>query len=119
MPIGVQRRKGTTVSLNPKPVTITVSKVQCSALLLRFSYGSRAHDLAPVFIVFSLLATASIIVGNRAAPLQNKLNNVKRILALDDDSGVRAAIGLAELFHHSPKEQWRNGKIVRRSLGGA
>ena len=90
MPIGVQRRKGTTVSLNPKPVTITVSKVQCSALLLRFSYGSRAHDLALVFIVFSLLATASIIVGNRAAPLQNKQNNVKRSLALDDDSGVRA-----------------------------
>jgi hypothetical protein len=61
--------------------------VRCSALLVRFSYGSGAHDLAPVFIVFRLLATASMIVGNRPAPLQNK---AKRILALDDDPGFRA-----------------------------
>jgi NADH-quinone oxidoreductase subunit N len=48
------------------------------ALLLRVFYRSGAHDLAPVFIVFSIIAIASMIVGNLLALLQN---NVKRILA--------------------------------------
>jgi NADH-quinone oxidoreductase subunit N len=48
------------------------------ALLLRFFYSSAGHDLAPVFIVFTIIAIASMIVGNLLALLQN---NVKRILA--------------------------------------
>jgi NADH-quinone oxidoreductase subunit N len=65
----------------PAPVTAyiaTVSKGAMFALLLRFFYRSGAHDLAPVFIVFSIIAIASMIVGNLLALLQN---NVKRILA--------------------------------------
>jgi NADH-quinone oxidoreductase subunit N len=65
----------------PAPVTAyiaTVSKGAMFALLLRFFYRSGAHDLAPVFIVFSIIAIASMIVGNFLALLQN---NVKRILA--------------------------------------
>jgi NADH-quinone oxidoreductase subunit N len=56
----------------------TVSKGVMFALLLRFSYDSGAHDLAPVFIVFRITAVACMIVSNRLALLQN---NVKRILA--------------------------------------
>ncbi|HEY4929940.1 MAG TPA: proton-conducting transporter membrane subunit, partial [Terriglobales bacterium] len=41
-------------------------------------YSSGGHDLAPVFIVFTIIAIASMIVGNLLALLQN---NVKRILA--------------------------------------
>ena len=65
----------------PAPVTAyiaTVSKGAMFALLLRFFYRSSAHDLPPVFIVFSIIAIASMIVGNILALLQN---NVKRILA--------------------------------------
>ena len=65
----------------PAPVTAyiaTVSKGAMFALLLRFFYRSGAHDLAPVFIVFSIIAIASMIAGNVLALLQN---NVKRILA--------------------------------------
>jgi len=65
----------------PAPVTAyiaTVSKGAMFALLLRFFYRSGAHDLARVFIVFSIIAIASMIVGNLLALLQN---NVKRILA--------------------------------------
>jgi NADH-quinone oxidoreductase subunit N len=65
----------------PAPVTAyiaTVSKGAMFALLLRVFYRSGAHDLAPVFIVFSIIAIASMIVGNLLALLQN---NVKRILA--------------------------------------
>jgi len=65
----------------PAPVTAyiaTVSKGAMFALLLRFFYSSGGHDLAPVFIVFTIIAIASMIVGNLLALLQN---NVKRILA--------------------------------------
>jgi len=65
----------------PAPVTAyiaTVSKGAMFALLLRFFYSSGGHDLAPVFIVFSIIAIASMIVGNLLALLQT---NVKRILA--------------------------------------
>ena len=65
----------------PAPVTAyiaTVSKGAMFALLLRCFYRSGAHDLAPVFMVFSIIAIASMIVGNLLALLQN---NVKRILA--------------------------------------
>ncbi len=64
----------------PAPVTAyiaTVSKGAMFALLLRFFYSSGAHALAPVFIVFSIIAIASMVVGNLLALLQN---NVKRIL---------------------------------------
>lgn len=56
----------------------TVSKGAMFALLLRFFYRSGAHDLAPVSIVFTIIAIGSMIVGNLLALLQN---NVKRILA--------------------------------------
>ena len=65
----------------PAPVTAyiaTVSKGAMFAVLLRFFYRSGVHDLAPVFIVFSIIAIASMIVGNLLALQQN---NVKRILA--------------------------------------
>jgi NADH-quinone oxidoreductase subunit N len=65
----------------PAPVTAyiaTVSKGAMFALLLRFFYRSGAHDLTSIFIVFSIIAIASMIVGNILALLQN---NVKRILA--------------------------------------
>ena len=87
----------------PAPVTAyiaTVSKGAMFALLLRFFYRSGAHDLAPVFIVFSIIAIASMIVGNLLALLQN---NVKRILALDDDSGVRAAMDWPSFSTTVPK----------------
>ena len=65
----------------PAPVTAyiaTVSKGAMFAVLLRFFYGSGAHNLAPVFLVFTIIAIASMIAGNILALLQS---NVKRILA--------------------------------------
>jgi NADH-quinone oxidoreductase subunit N len=63
------------------PVTAyiaTISKGAMFALLLRYFYRSGAHQLAPVFLVFSIVAIASMFAGNILALLQN---NVKRILA--------------------------------------
>jgi NADH-quinone oxidoreductase subunit N len=65
----------------PAPVTAfvaTVSKGGMFALLLRYFHQSGAHSFAPVFLVFSIIAVASMFAGNLLALLQN---NVKRILA--------------------------------------
>jgi NADH-quinone oxidoreductase subunit N len=65
----------------PAPVTAyiaTVSKGAMFALLLRYFYSSGAHTVGPVFLVFSIIAIASMFVGNVLALLQR---NVKRILA--------------------------------------
>lgn len=65
----------------PAPVTAlvaTVSKGAMFALLLRYFNQSGARSFAPVFLVFSIIAIASMIAGNLLALLQN---NVKRILA--------------------------------------
>ena len=66
----------------PAPVTAfvaTVSKGAMFALLLRYFYNSGAHsDAAAVFVVFAIIAVASMFAGNLLALLQN---NVKRILA--------------------------------------
>ena len=65
----------------PAPVTAfiaTVSKGAIFALLLRYFYSSGAQSMRPVFVVFAIVAIASMIVGNLLALLQN---NVKRILA--------------------------------------
>jgi NADH-quinone oxidoreductase subunit N len=65
----------------PAPVTAyiaTVSKGAMFALLLRYFYRTGAHNLAPLFVVFSILAIASMFAGNILALLQD---NVKRILA--------------------------------------
>jgi len=65
----------------PAPVTAfiaTVSKGAIFALLLRYFYSSGAQSIRPVFVVFAIVAIASMIVGNLLALLQN---NVKRILA--------------------------------------
>jgi NADH-quinone oxidoreductase subunit N len=65
----------------PAPVTAyiaTVSKGAMFALLLRYFYRTGAHELAPLFTVFSIIAIASMLAGNILALLQN---NVKRILA--------------------------------------
>ena len=65
----------------PAPVTAfvaTVSKGAMVALLLRYFYETGAYHLHPVFLVFSIIAIASMTVGNLLALLQN---NVKRILA--------------------------------------
>jgi NADH-quinone oxidoreductase subunit N len=65
----------------PAPVTAfvaTVSKGGMFALLLRYFHQSGAHNFAPVFLVFSIIAIASMLAGNLLALLQN---NVKRILA--------------------------------------
>lgn len=65
----------------PAPVTAfiaTVSKGGMFALLLRYFYETGAHHISPVFLVFSIIAIASMILGNLLALLQN---NVKRILA--------------------------------------
>ena len=65
----------------PSPVTAyiaTVSKGAMFALLLRYFYRTGAHELAPLFLVFSIVAIASMFAGNILALLQN---NVKRILA--------------------------------------
>ena len=65
----------------PTPVTAfvaTVSKGGIFALLLRYFHQSGAHTFAPIFLVFSIIAVASMFAGNLLALLQN---NVKRILA--------------------------------------
>lgn len=65
----------------PAPVTAyiaTVSKGAMFALLLRYFYRTGAHELPPVYLVFSIVAVASMVAGNILALLQK---NVKRILA--------------------------------------
>jgi NADH-quinone oxidoreductase subunit N len=65
----------------PAPVTAfvaTVSKGAMFALLLRFFNQSRTGRLAPVILVFSIIAIASMFTGNLLGLLEN---NVKRILA--------------------------------------
>lgn len=65
----------------PAPVTAfiaTVSKGAIFALLLRYFYSSKAQSMRPVFVVFAIIAIASMIVGNLLALFEN---NVKRILA--------------------------------------
>ncbi len=65
----------------PAPVTAyvaTVSKGAIFALLLRFFYSTGASNLGPIFLVFSVIAIASMIAGNLLALRQT---NVKRILA--------------------------------------
>lgn len=65
----------------PAPVTAfiaTVSKGAMFALLLRYFYWSGSHHFVPIFLVFTIIAIASMIAGNFLAMMQN---NVKRILA--------------------------------------
>jgi NADH-quinone oxidoreductase subunit N len=65
----------------PAPVTAfvaTVSKGAALALLLRIFPPSDIQAGGPLYIVFALIAAASMIAGNLLALLQN---NVKRILA--------------------------------------
>jgi len=63
------------------PVTAfiaTVSKGAIFALLLRYFYSAAALHFRPVFVLFAIIAIASMLIGNLLALLQN---NVKRILA--------------------------------------
>jgi NADH-quinone oxidoreductase subunit N len=65
----------------PAPVTAfvaTVSKGGMFALLLRYFNQSGANSFAPVLLMFSIIAIASMFAGNLLALLEN---NVKRILA--------------------------------------
>ncbi len=65
----------------PAPVTAfvaTVSKGSMFALLLRYFYWSGSRHFAPILVVFTIIAIASMITGNFLAMLQH---NVKRILA--------------------------------------
>ena len=65
----------------PAPVTAfvaTVSKGAMFAVLLRYFYVSGAHGYWPIFVVFNVIAFASMFAGNVLALLQT---NVKRILA--------------------------------------
>jgi NADH-quinone oxidoreductase subunit N len=65
----------------PAPVTAviaTVSQGANYALLLRYFYTAGAQRFQPVFMVFAIIAIASMFIGNLLALLQN---NVKRILA--------------------------------------
>lgn len=65
----------------PAPVTAfvaTVSKGSMFALLVRYFYGSGWHLSSQLYLVFSIMAIASMFAGNLLALLQN---NVKRILA--------------------------------------
>lgn len=65
----------------PAPVAMfvaTVSKGAMFALLLRYFYRLGVARPGPVFLVFSIIAIASMFAGNLLALLQN---NVKRILA--------------------------------------
>ena len=65
----------------PAPVTAfvaTVSKGAIFALLLRYFYTTGAQHFRPVFVLFAIIAIASMFIGNLLALLQN---NVKRILA--------------------------------------
>jgi NADH-quinone oxidoreductase subunit N len=65
----------------PAPVTAfiaTVSKTAMFALLLRFSYHPGVQQSRALFVVFVIIAVASMLAGNLLALLQT---NVKRILA--------------------------------------
>lgn len=65
----------------PAPVTAfvaTVSKGSMFALLVRYFYGAGWHLTSQLYVVFSIMAIASMLAGNLLALLQN---NVKRILA--------------------------------------
>ncbi len=65
----------------PAPVTAfvaTVSKGAMFAVLLRYFYVSGAHGYRPIFVIFNVIALASMFAGNILALLQT---NVKRILA--------------------------------------
>jgi NADH-quinone oxidoreductase subunit N len=65
----------------PAPVTAfiaTVSKGAIFALLLRYFYTVGAQHFRAVFVLFAIIAIASMLIGNLMALLQN---NVKRILA--------------------------------------
>ena len=65
----------------PAPATAylaTIGKVAVFIVLLRLVVETRALGIAPVVMVFSLLALLSIIAGNLLALLQD---NLKRILA--------------------------------------
>ncbi len=65
----------------PAPVTAfiaTVSKGSMFALLLRYFHGSGAQHLSGIYLVFSIMAIASMFGGNLLALFQD---NVKRILA--------------------------------------
>jgi len=65
----------------PAPVTAfiaTVSKVAVFALVLRFFYQSDLQQSHAVFVVFVIIAVASMVAGNLLALWQT---NVKRILA--------------------------------------
>ncbi|MDE3181497.1 MAG: NADH-quinone oxidoreductase subunit N [Acidobacteriota bacterium] len=65
----------------PAPITAfvaTVSKGAMFALLLRYFSWSGSHHFGAVFLVFTIIAIASMIAGNLLAMMQD---NVKRILA--------------------------------------
>lgn len=65
----------------PAPVTAfvaSVSKGSMFALLLRYFCGSGGHLTSQLYLVFSIMAIASMFAGNLLALLQD---NVKRILA--------------------------------------
>jgi NADH-quinone oxidoreductase subunit N len=65
----------------PAPVTAyiaTVSKGAIFAVLLRYFYQSGARGFTPIFLVFAIIAMASMIAGNLLGLLQT---NVKRMLA--------------------------------------
>ena len=65
----------------PAPVTAfvtTVSKGAIFALLLRYFYTTGVQHFRAVFVLFAIIAIASMLIGNLLTLLQN---NVKRILA--------------------------------------
>lgn len=65
----------------PAPVTAflaTVSKGAVFALLLRYFVAAQGYQSGPLLLIFSLIAIASMLIGNLLALLQD---NVKRILA--------------------------------------
>jgi NADH-quinone oxidoreductase subunit N len=65
----------------PAPVTAliaTVSKGSIFGLLLRYFAGINLFDLPQLFVVFAIIAVASMFVGNLLALFQN---NIKRVLA--------------------------------------
>ena len=65
----------------PAPVTAfiaTISKGAIFALLLRYFYTIGAQHFRAVFVLFAIIAIASMLIGNLLALMQN---NVKRILA--------------------------------------
>jgi len=65
----------------PAPVTAfvaTVSKGAMFAVLLRYFYTAGAQGYEPLWVIFNIIAVASMFAGNILALLQS---NVKRILA--------------------------------------